>query len=161
MQMQERQEIHCHTEGYQAGWHELQTPVWGCEEVGSYWTDVDEYSQCYFWLAHETQEDLIKAIQESGRSHMSLSGCNHNTRKHLQLAWQVCKMDSDSFSESDNRMVNEKCDGLQRFVLRDTDYEQDILKPKSSRSFACCDLLDPSSLNAPGPFETAIEPDWK
>ena len=34
------------------------------------WTDVDEYSQCDFWLAHVTRENLIKAMQKSGRSHM-------------------------------------------------------------------------------------------
>ena len=34
------------------------------------WTDVDEYGQCDFWLAHVTRENLIKAMQESGRSHM-------------------------------------------------------------------------------------------
>ena len=34
------------------------------------WIDVDEYGQCDFWLAHVTRENLIKAMQESGRSHM-------------------------------------------------------------------------------------------
>ena len=71
MQMQERQEIHSHTEGYQAGWHELQHLFEVARKRDpSDWADVDEYSQCYFWLAHETQENLIKAIQESGRSHI-------------------------------------------------------------------------------------------
>ena len=35
-------------------------------------------------------------------------------------------------------------------MLRDTDYEQDILKPKNSPIFAFCDLLDSSSITSLG-----------
>ena len=35
------------------------------------WTSVDEYDACGFWLAYVTRENLIKAMQESGRGHLS------------------------------------------------------------------------------------------
>ena len=34
------------------------------------WTNVEEYGQCDFWLAHVTRVNLMKAMHESGRSHM-------------------------------------------------------------------------------------------